>query len=73
MMNAIGNGISVIKVRVDGLMPGDKIQTGSHRLATVESVKKIGSFVVCRIIAGSKRYTSSYLSGDKIKKVTKYP
>lgn len=72
-MIAINDGISIVKVRVDGLMPGDKIQPGSHRLATVESVKKIGSFVVCRITAGTKRYTSCYLSGDKIKKVTKHP
>nr|DAH84937.1 MAG TPA: hypothetical protein [Caudoviricetes sp.] len=72
-MIAINDGISIVKVRVDGLMPGDKIQPGSHRLATVESVKKIGSFVVCRITAGTKKYTSCYLSGDKIKKVTKHP
>lgn len=72
-MIATNDGISIVKVRVDGLMPGDKIQPGSHRLATVESVKKIGSFVVCRITAGSKRYTSCYLSGDKIKKVMKHP
>lgn len=71
-MIATDDGILTIKIRVDGLMPGDKIQPGSHRLATVESVKKIGSFVVCRITAGSKRYTSCYLSGDKIKKVEKH-
>lgn len=72
-MIVIDDGILTIKVRVDGLMPGDKIQPGSHRLATVESVKRIGSFVVCRMMAGSKRYTSCYLSGDKIKKVIKHP
>ena len=39
-MIATDDGILTIKIRVDGLIPGDKIQPGSHRLATVESVKK---------------------------------
>lgn len=68
-MTITDHGMSVISVRVDGLVVGDKIQPGSHRIATINHVKKIGRFVVFRITANNKQFITWYLSGDKIKKV----
>ena len=68
-MSVVEREISVISIRVDGLVAGDKIQPGRHPLATVNHVKKVGRFIVCKITANNKKFVIWFLSGDKINKV----